>query len=64
MNSPCHKTCPDRNAECHKYCEEYKKFEQKILERREAKKRENDRYSDPKRSKKNDICRRGIKTWR
>ena len=61
MKPPCDKNCEGRNAECHKYCEKYKAFEDFNKERRDAKLKENDRYSDPKRSKKHQRIRLGIK---
>lgn len=36
FNCPCTRDCPNRNAECHAHCEEYKKYEvQKHIEYKE-----------------------------
>ena len=58
--APC-KNCEDREALCHTFCPKYKEFEQKNEAKRQAKAMDNDRYSTPKRSKKNERLRRGIK---
>ena len=61
MIAPC-KDCQERNPpDCHIYCKRYKAFETKNLEKRLAKARENDKYSEPKRPVKYERIRRGIK---
>ena len=60
MKSPC-KDCFDRESLCHTFFPKYKEFQEKIEQRRKAKEDENNRYSTPKRSAKNQKLRLGIK---
>lgn len=60
MGTPC-KNCTDREALCHTFCPKYKEFEAKMEQRRKAKEQENQKYSTPKRTVKNQRLRLGIK---
>ena len=44
MTAPC-KDCPDRQSHCHSKCEKYLKFFEKNEKRKEALRRENNKFN-------------------
>ena len=57
---PC-KGCDERTLTCHGFCSKYKEWKTKLETEYAERKKENDRYGSPKRSKKHQRMRLGIK---
>ena len=58
---PCANHCEKRTLTCHSFCKEYKEWKKEIEKENKARQQEHEKYSDPKRSKKDMLFRLGIK---